>query len=93
MKPIRILIADKLAPEGAAFLESQDGVEVLIQTGLSEEDLVSTLADVDGVIVRSAVKLPEDTLKRVFASPEARLRGIARAGVGVDNIHLPTATS
>ena len=93
MKPIRILIADKLAPEGAAFLESQEGVEVLIQTGLSEEDLVSTLADVDGVIVRSAVKLPEDTLKRVFASPEARLRGIARAGVGVDNIHLPTATS
>lgn len=92
MKPIRILIADKLAPEGATFLESQDGVEVLIQTGLSEEDLVSTLAKVDGVIVRSAVKLTEDILKRVFAYPEVRLRGIARAGVGVDNIHLPTAT-
>lgn len=92
MKSIRILIADKLAPEGAAFLESQDEVEVLSQTGLSEDDLVSALAGVDGVIVRSAVKLPEDILKRVFADPNARLRGIARAGVGVDNIHLPTAT-
>ncbi|HJN71467.1 MAG TPA: hypothetical protein QF528_02630, partial [Phycisphaerales bacterium] len=93
MKPIKILIADKLAPEGAAFLESQAEVEVLSQTGLSEDDLVSALSNVDGVIVRSAVKLPEETLKRVFANPEAKLRGIARAGVGVDNIHLPTATS
>ena len=93
MKPIKILIADKLAPEGAAFLESQDQVEVLSQTGLSEDDLVSTLAEVDGVIVRSSVKLPEEILKRVFSNQNARLRGIARAGVGVDNIHLPTATN
>jgi D-3-phosphoglycerate dehydrogenase len=93
MKPIKILIADKLAPEGAAFLESQDEVEVLIQTGLTEDELVSTLGDVDGVIVRSSVKLSEEILKRVFTNQNASLRGIARAGVGVDNIHLPTATS
>jgi len=60
MKLIKILIADKLAPEGAAFLESQDQVEVLSQTGLSEDELVSTLVEVDGVIVRSSVKLPEE---------------------------------
>ncbi len=93
MKPIKILIADKLAPEGAAFLESQDQVEVLSQTGLSEDELVSTLVEVDGVVVRSSVKLPEEILKRVFSNQNARLRGIARAGVGVDNIHLPTATN
>ncbi|MDP7009123.1 MAG: phosphoglycerate dehydrogenase [Phycisphaerales bacterium] len=93
MKPIKILIADKLAPEGAAFLHTQEDVEVLVNTDLSESALVDTLTEVDGVIVRSAVKLPEETLKQVFSHADARLRGIARAGVGVDNIHLPTATS
>ena len=93
MKLIRILIADTLAPEGAAFLESQDEVEVLSQTGLSEDALISALAEVDGVIVRSTVKLTEGILKGVFSNQNARLRGIARAGVGVDNIDLPTATN
>ncbi|MEE2912246.1 MAG: phosphoglycerate dehydrogenase [Planctomycetota bacterium] len=89
---IKILIADKLAPEGATYLSSHTEVEVIEKTGLSGKDLVSAISEVDGVIVRSAVKLPEEILEKAFADPKCRLRGIARAGVGVDNIHLPTAT-
>ena len=88
---INILIADKLAPQGAAFLAAQDGVEVTDQTGLAGSDLEEALAAHDGVVVRSAVKLTEDLLKGAFGRDGCRLRGIARAGVGVDNIHLPTA--
>ena len=89
---VKILIADKLAPEGATYLSSHTDVEVIENTGLSGDELVSAISEVDGVIVRSAVKLPEETLEKAFSNPDCRLRGIARAGVGVDNIHLPTAT-
>ena len=89
---LKILIADKLAPEGATYLRSQSGVEVIENTGLTGDDLVAAISDVDGVIVRSAVKLPKEILDQAFENPDCRLKGIARAGVGVDNIDLPTAT-
>jgi len=89
---IKILIADKLAPEGATYLRSQSGVEVIENTGLTGDALVAAISDVDGVIVRSAVKLPKEILDQAFENPDCRLKGIARAGVGVDNIDLPTAT-
>ncbi|MCH2146235.1 MAG: phosphoglycerate dehydrogenase [Phycisphaerales bacterium] len=89
---IKILIADKLAPEGATYLKGQPEVEVIENTGLAGDELVRAIAEVDGVIVRSAVKLPQDVLDQAFKSDECHLKGIARAGVGVDNIDLETAT-
>ncbi|MBT5137021.1 MAG: phosphoglycerate dehydrogenase [Phycisphaerae bacterium] len=89
---IKILIADKLAPEGATFLKAQKNVEVIENTGLSGDALVTAIAEADGVIVRSSVKLTEEILDKAFQNPECRLKGIARAGVGVDNIDLQTAT-
>ena len=89
---IKILIADKLAPAGAAYLKGQKNVEVIEKTGLTEIELVESLKMVDGVVVRSAVKLTEEVLTQAFNTEKCLLRGIARAGVGVDNIHLPTAT-
>ncbi len=89
---IKILIADKLAPEGATYLKAQPNVEVIENTGLTGDELVQAVSAVDGVIVRSAVKLPEEILDTCFETPDCQLKGIARAGVGVDNIDLPTAT-
>ena len=89
---IKILIADKLASEGATYLKGQPEVEVIENTGLTDEELVRAIADVDGIIVRSAVKLPQDVLEQAFKSDQCNLKGIARAGVGVDNIDLKTAT-
>ena len=89
---IKILLADKLAPEGATFLKAQPNVEVIENTGLTGSELVDAVSAVDGVIVRSAVKLPEEILDKCFENRDCRLKGIARAGVGVDNIDLQTAT-
>jgi D-3-phosphoglycerate dehydrogenase len=89
---INILIADKLAKEGATFLKSQPNVKVVENTGLTGDELISAVSAVDGVIVRSAVKLPEEILDKCFENPDCQLKGIARAGVGVDNIDLSTAT-
>ena len=45
---MRILIADKLAPEGAAFLRGQPDVEVDIRPGLDDDALAAALGESDG---------------------------------------------
>ncbi|MCH8316242.1 MAG: phosphoglycerate dehydrogenase [Planctomycetes bacterium] len=89
---MRILIADKLADEGAAFLQAQDDVQLTVQTGLAGAELAAALRSHEGVVVRSAVQITADVLGQCAAGGECRLRAIVRAGVGVDNIDLPTAT-
>lgn len=89
---MKILIADKLAPEGAAYLESQADVDVTVQIGLAGDGLADVLRAHDGVVVRSAVQITAAVLDRCGRGEGSRLRAIARAGVGVDNIDLPAAT-
>ncbi len=89
---MRILIADKLADEGAAFLNAQGDVQLTVRTGLAGAELAETLRSYEGVVVRSAVQITADVLEQCGTGGESGLRAIARAGVGVDNIDLPTAT-
>ena len=87
---MKILVADKLSQVGIDWLKEQEDVEV----GLPEnrpvpaEELKRMIGEYDGVIVRSGVKIRADILE----SP-GRLQGIARAGVGVDNIDVEAATA
>jgi D-3-phosphoglycerate dehydrogenase len=91
----KILIADKLAPEGAEILRAA-GAEVTVKTGLKGDDLVAALAAHDGVAVRSETQITRpvlDQCMKAAANGRPRLKAIARAGVGVDNIDLDAATS
>lgn len=83
----RILVADKLAEEGLALLK-EAGADYDVKVGLKEDELASTVGDYDALIVRSGAKVTA----KVLAKP-GKLRAIARAGVGVDNIDLPAATA
>jgi len=85
---IRILVGDKLAQKGLDYLNSFDNVEVEVRTGLSEDELAEVVGGYDGLIVRSGVQVTA----KVLANP-GKLRAIARAGVGVDNIDLNAATA
>ncbi len=87
MEKIKILIADKLSVAGIDWLERQEDVELTVQPGLSPGELTDMIGQFDGMIIRSGVKVTSDVL-----SDPGRLRGIARAGVGVDNVDVPTAT-
>jgi D-3-phosphoglycerate dehydrogenase len=82
----RVLIADKLESAGIELLQSA-GIEVEIRLGLKGDELAAALREFDAAIVRSQPKITADCL----ASP-GKLRAIARAGVGVDNIDVPAAT-
>jgi D-3-phosphoglycerate dehydrogenase len=84
---IKVLITDKLAKEGIDLLNSMDGVEAVVKTGVKEDELAKIIGEYDGLIVRSDTKVTA----KVLSSP-GRLKGIARAGVGVDTIDVPAAT-
>ncbi len=84
---MKILIADKLSKVGVDWLEKQDDVEVTVKPGLSPEELAGIIGEYDGMIIRSGVKVREKALKNT-----GKLRGIARAGVGVDNVDVTLAT-
>src|SRR5262249_3964313 len=81
----RILVADGAAEQGLARLRL--GAEVLVRAGVGEDALAAALPDVDALIVRSRTQVSAAALKDA-----ARLRVIARAGVGVDNIDVEAAT-
>lgn len=84
---MKILIADKLSKVGIDWLKQQNDVEIGIQPGLKPEELAKIVGEYDGMIIRSGVKVTAD----IIAEP-GKLRGIARAGVGVDNVDVPVAT-
>jgi D-3-phosphoglycerate dehydrogenase len=83
----RILVADKLAGEGLEALKAS-GMEYDEKIGLKEDQLAAEVGNYDALIVRSGAKITA----KVMENP-GKLKVIARAGVGVDNIHLPTATA
>jgi len=83
----RIVILDELSPDGLRLLDSVGDLKYEVRTGLSGEALRAALADADGAICRSGVKITADVL-----AGNTRLRAIARAGVGTDNIDKDAAT-
>ncbi len=82
----RVLICDKLESEGLAILQNAD-IEVDNRPGLKGEELKAALQAADGAIVRSGTRITGDLLET-----PGKLRAIVRAGVGVDNIDVATAT-
>lgn len=83
----RIGLTDPLDEEGVALLRSDPEVEVVEARRPTPEVLRELARSCDALIVRSGVRLDAE----VLAAAE-RLRVIARAGIGVDNIDLEAAT-
>jgi len=83
----KILAADKLAPEGLAYITNQPDAELVNKPGLKEDELAAIVGEHDAMIVRSGVTVTA----KVLENP-GNLRVIARAGVGVDNIDCEAAT-
>jgi D-3-phosphoglycerate dehydrogenase len=83
----KILISDPLSDEGIQALLQAEDVELVRQTGLSEEELVNIIPEFDALVVRS-----QTIVTRNVIAHAKKLKVIGRAGVGVDNIDLAAAT-
>ncbi|HEY2882141.1 MAG TPA: phosphoglycerate dehydrogenase [Pirellulales bacterium] len=85
----RIVVLDTLSQDGLKLLEEAraKGIEYQVRTGLKGDALRETLAEFEGAICRSGVKITADVL-----AGNHRLKAIVRAGVGTDNIDKEAAT-
>ena len=84
---IKVLVSDKLAKEGIELLKKMGDVEVVVKTGMSEDELASVIGEYDGLIIRSDTKVTAKVLEK-----SGKLKAVARAGVGIDNVDVPAAT-
>ncbi len=82
----KVLISDKLDPLAVEIFE-KNGIEVDFKPGLSPEEQLEIIDQYDGLAVRSATKATAELIKA-----GKNLKVIGRAGIGVDNIDIPTAT-
>ncbi|MBM4412337.1 MAG: phosphoglycerate dehydrogenase [Chloroflexi bacterium] len=81
----RILVAEPLAEEGLARLTASASVD--IKTSISRDELMTIIDNYDALIVRSGTKVDRELL-----AAGSRLRVVGRAGTGVDNIDVESAT-
>ena len=84
---VHIVIADSL-PASAGDALRAAGWTVDAKAGRKPDELARDLADADALIVRSATQVTASLLE---SAP--KLRVIARAGTGVDNVDVPAATA
>ncbi len=84
---IRVLISESLSSRAEEILTESGSFEVLNRPGLSRKELLELTKDIDALIVRSATRVDEAVL-----GAGGRLKIVARAGIGVDNIDLESAS-
>ncbi len=88
MSPHVALIADALSPQATEVLTRDGAAEVRHVDGTDRPALLAALAEADAVLVRSATRIDAEAL-----SVAPRLKVVARAGVGLDNVDVPAATA
>src|SRR5881409_2656258 len=87
MTPPKVLVADSISKSGIDELSRDGALDVAIKTGLNETELVDQIPEFSALIVRSQTKVTAAIL-----NAGAKLRVVGRAGVGVDNVDVETAT-
>ena len=81
----KVLITDNIHPQAADILK--DACDVTFEKKTSPEDLLKKIGEFNALMIRSATTVTPNVLQQA-----KRLQIIGRAGVGTDNIDLPTAT-
>ncbi len=85
-KETRILICDPVDEQGVQILKNA-GYAVDVKPDITPEDLLNTVENYHGLIVRGRTKVTPKIIER-----GKRLKALARVGVGLDNIDLETAS-
>jgi D-3-phosphoglycerate dehydrogenase len=83
---VKVLVAENIGESGAELLRGA-GFEVVLGGDWDRAQLEARIAEFDGILIRSATQVDADLLAKAD-----RLRVVARAGVGVDNVDVDAAT-
>lgn len=80
-----VLVCDPIHDDGVKILR-EAGYIVDLRTSITASELVDAVGDFDALVVRSRTKVTDRVLEA-----GKRLKAVARAGVGLDNINLIAA--
>jgi D-3-phosphoglycerate dehydrogenase len=83
---VKVLVKEKIGERGVELLRGA-GLEVELGTDWDDGELERRIGEFDGILIRSATKLPAELIERA-----ERLKVVGRAGVGVDNVDVEAAT-
>lgn len=81
----RVLVPEKISPDGIALLSKDLNVDQL--GPLTADELLSLIPAYDALIIRSESRVTAEVL-----AAATNLKVVARAGVGVDNVDVDAAT-
>ncbi len=81
-----VLVTEEIAAAGLDRLRAE-GHEVRVELGLSADELLKAVADVHGLVIRSATTVTAEVLDAA-----KQLQVVGRAGVGLDNVDVVAAT-
>src|ERR1700722_3504433 len=83
----KVLISDNLSPAAVEIFRRR-GIDVDLKTGPTQAALREIIAAYDGLAIRSATKVTEELLETA-----TNLKVVGRAGIGVDNVDIRSATA
>ncbi|MEH0022212.1 MAG: phosphoglycerate dehydrogenase [Desulfobacter sp.] len=84
---MKVLVSDKMSEAGIDIFRNQEGIEVDVNTGLSQEELIEIIPGYDALAIRSATQVTDAVLEAA-----THLKVVARAGIGLDNVDIDAAT-
>jgi D-3-phosphoglycerate dehydrogenase len=87
MSRYKVLLLDGIDPAGVEIIQRTKAIEPVVHDKIPRDQLLGIVDDADGIIVRSGTAVDRELIQKA-----KRLRVIGRAGVGVDNVDLDTAT-
>ena len=85
---MKIIVTDEVSAEGLALLTQEPRIQLDVKLGLKKEELLAVIGDYDAIITRSGTTVDKDLLDAA-----AKLKIVARAGVGIDNVDVDYASS
>ena len=87
MPNFKVLLLDGIDPAGVDVIERAGAITAVVHNKIAHDKLLEIVSDVDGIIVRSATVIDKELMQKA-----PRLKVVGRAGVGVDNVDIDTAT-
>jgi len=85
---MKIIVTDEVAAAGLALLEQDQRIDMDVRLALSKEELLGLIGDYEVIITRSGTNVDKDVL-----DAGKKLKVVARAGVGIDNVDVDYASS
>jgi D-3-phosphoglycerate dehydrogenase len=85
---MKIIVTDEVSAEGLALLTQDARIQLDMKLGLKKEELLAVIGDYEAIITRSGT-----TVDKALLDAATKLKIVARAGVGIDNVDVDYASS